>query len=159
MIQNILLLIACIIICEIAGAIGALFNKNSFSKSGWYAKIKKPSFNPPNWIFAPVWILLYLLMGVSLYLVLDTRISLLSFPIIIFLVQLLLNMFWTGIFFGLRKPGYAFIEIVLMWLAIVATIIIFYPISKLASYLLIPYFLWVSFASILNFSIWWLNKE
>lgn len=145
-----------IVVCELAGGIGSIFNIKAIPK--WYRKIKRPSFNPPNWIFGPVWTTLYLLIGISFYFVWNSNVSGKEIAIILFVVQLVLNILWSGIFFGLRKPGYAFIEIILLWASILAMIIFFYPISNVASYLLIPYFLWVSFASVLNFSIWFLNK-
>lgn len=151
------LLIGCILLCEFAGSLGAIFNFQSLS--GWYKKLKKPSINPPNWIFGPVWTSLYFLMGVSLYLILNQS-SQMNFPaILMFSFQLLLNVLWSGIFFFLKKPKYAFFEVVLLWFAIIYTIFLFYPLSRLASLLLIPYLAWVSFASILNFLIWRLNKN
>jgi translocator protein len=154
--MDILKLIICILICQIIGFLGSLFNIKSIPS--WYSKQKKPSFNPPSWIFGPVWTLLYLLMGISLYLVLISG-KATTIPIIIFSIQLFLNLIWTGIFFGMKKPLLAFIEIILLWASILLNILTFYPISKVASYLLIPYILWVSFASILNFSIYWLNRK
>jgi translocator protein len=154
---DILKLIISIVICQMAGGIGALFNIKAIP--GWYRKIKKSRLNPPNKVFGPVWTILYLLMGVSLYLIWGARYSLLSFPIIIFGIQLILNILWSAIFFGAKRPGFAFIEIILLWISIMATIIVLYPISHLASYLLIPYLLWVSFASIINFDIWRLNRK
>lgn len=149
-------LIICILICQIIGFLGSLFNVKSIP--GWYSKQKKPSFNPPSWIFGPVWTMLYLLMGISLYLVLISG-KLTNLAIIIFSIQLFLNLIWTGIFFGMKKPLFAFIEIILLWASILINILVFYEISRTASYLLIPYLLWVSFAAVLNFSIWWLNRH
>lgn len=149
-------LVVSIIICELAGIIGSFFNISSISK--WYSRLKKPKFNPPNWIFGPVWTILYFLMGISLYLVWNTGISLLNSTLIIFFIQLILNIIWSVIFFGLKAPFYAFIEIILLWLAILFTIIEFFMISPLAAFLLIPYILWVSFAAVLNFSLWLLNR-
>jgi len=149
--------IVSILICQIAGGIGSLFTSPAIST--WYAALQKPSFNPPNWLFAPVWTILFLLMGISLYLIWirgfknkETKIAL-----FIFAVQLILNTLWSILFFGLKFPLYAFIEIIILWLAISLTIISFYKISKTAAYLLLPYILWVSFASYLNYSIWMLN--
>ncbi len=153
--MDIIKLILSIVICQFAGILGSLFNIKSIPK--WYSKIKKPRFNPPNKIFGPVWTLLYLLMGISLYLILTSGKDI-TLPIIIFSIQLVLNIVWSFLFFGLRKPFFAFLEIIILWLSILATIIIFYAISKPAAYLLIPYLLWVSFASLLNYSLWKLNK-
>jgi tryptophan-rich sensory protein len=154
--MDLLKLIICILVCQIIGLLGSLFNIKAIP--GWYSKQKKPSFNPPNWIFGPVWTALYLLMGISLYLVLISGKET-TIPIIIFSIQLFLNLIWTGIFFGMKKPLLAFTEIILLWISIAINIFVFYGISRVASYLLIPYILWVSFASILNFSIWWLNRK
>jgi translocator protein len=155
--MDILKLVISIVICEFAGIIGSFFTMKSIPN--WYKKIKKPSFNPPNWIFGPVWTLLYFLMGISLYLIWNSNKNLdISLAVIIFSIQLILNIAWSMIFFKLKSPKYAFIEIIFLFISILATIIIFYQISRIASYMLIPYILWVSFASILNFYVWILNK-
>ena len=155
--MNLTLLLICIVICELAGAMGSIFNFKSLPS--WYKKLKKPSINPPNWIFGPVWTLLFALMGISLYLFIMAGASMNSPAGLLFILQFLLNIAWSGIFFYLRKPGYAFIEIFFLWISILATILLFYPISKTASLLFLPYLLWVSFASILNFLVWKLNKK
>ena len=141
----------------IAGFIGSVFTTSSITT--WYAALNKPSFNPPNWIFGPVWTILYLLMGISLYLIWSKGIKKRSSKtaLVVFLIQLALNSLWSILFFGLKSPFLAFIEIIILWFMILATIINFYRISKIASYLLIPYLLWVSFAFVLNFSIVLLN--
>ena len=146
-----------IIACLLAGFIGGIFTSSSVST--WYETLNKPSFSPPNWVFGPVWTLLYILMGISFYIV-----WLKSFKekevkkaAAIFAVQLLLNMLWSILFFGLKSPLAAFIEVVLLWLAICLTILQFSKISKPAAYLLVPYILWVSFASVLNLAIVLLN--
>jgi tryptophan-rich sensory protein len=125
----------------------------------WYPGLVKPGFTPPGWIFGPAWTLLYLLMGVALWLVWrsadrrdDTRPALVAFA-----VQLALNGLWSLLFFGLRSPGLAFAEILLLWAAIAVTIVLFRRVSRLAAALLLPYWLWVTFAAVLNGSIWWLN--
>jgi tryptophan-rich sensory protein len=150
-------LITSILICQGVGAIGALFTSPAIST--WYATTQKPSFNPPNWIFAPAWTFLFLLTGISLYLVWskgweDKKIKPAVF---VFGIQLILNLFWSLLFFSLQSPLYAFIEIIILWMAILLTINAFYRISKPAAYLLIPYILWVSFAAVLNFAIMTLN--
>ena len=134
------------------GFLGSFFTASSVST--WYVTLNKPSFNPPNWVFGPVWTVLYILMGISLFLVWksDNRLA-----FILFGVQLGLNLLWSLLFFGLQQPFFAFIEIVLLWGAIIATIIVFYSISRIAALLLVPYILWVTFAAILNFMIYWLN--
>jgi len=143
---------------QLAGFIGSLFTTPAIT--GWYAGLVKPSFNPPNWIFAPVWTTLFVLMGISFYLVwnkgLKDKAS--KTAVVIFSVQLALNTFWSIIFFGLHNPGAAFVEIIFLWIAIIATIIAFAKISKPAAWLLAPYILWVSFAAILNFSILVINN-
>lgn len=146
-----------ILICQSAGFIGSFFTVSSVST--WYLTISKPFFNPPSWLFGPVWISLYLLMGISLYLIWNKEINNKQSKIAVkvFGLQLVLNSLWSIIFFGLRNPLFAFIEIILLWITIIFTIKYFYKISKKASYLLIPYILWVSFAAILNFSIYYLN--
>ena len=127
----------------------------------WYRDLNKPWFNPPDWIFGPVWTLLYCAMGVAAWLVwlkgADGNIPLVL-PLGVFLLQLVLNALWTPLFFGMHRPGLALIDIMAMWAAIGATTIAFYPVSKMAAFLFIPYWLWVSFATILNASIWWLNR-
>jgi len=155
--SKILKLVASILVCQAAGLVGSLFTSPAISS--WYATIQKPSFNPPNWVFAPAWTLLFLLMGISLYLVWSKnwQDQEKKKALFVFAFQLLLNILWSILFFGLQSPLYAFIEIIILWLAILFTIISFYKISKPAAYLLLPYILWVSFASILNFSILILN--
>ncbi|MBI2129887.1 tryptophan-rich sensory protein [Candidatus Woesearchaeota archaeon] len=156
-IKNNYKLIFSIIICQLAGLIGSFFTASSVDT--WYAALEKPGFNPPNWIFGPVWVALFLLMGISLYLVWEKGIKAkgAKIALIFFGIQLLLNMVWSIIFFGLRSPLYASIEIIILWLAILLTIIKFYKISKPAAYLLVPYILWVSFAVALNISIVFIN--
>jgi translocator protein len=145
-----------IILCLLAGAIGSIFTSKSIPT--WYATLKKPSFNPPNYLFGPVWTILYILMGIAAYLIWTSGWnSVTKIALAVFAVQLILNTAWSILFFGLQNPFIAFIEIIFLWLAIVATIVLFYRISPAASYLLIPYLLWVSFASVLNFAIWRLN--
>jgi len=150
-------LILSVAICLGAGAIGSLFTSSSIPT--WYTTIEKPFFNPPNWIFGPVWTLLFIMMGVALFLVWNKgwQNKKVKIAMLIFGIQFLLNILWSIIFFGFLSPFYAFVEIIFLWLAILATIIYFYQISRPASWLLVPYILWVSFASVLNFFIWRLN--
>jgi tryptophan-rich sensory protein len=150
-------LAAAVLVCLAAGFIGSFFTVDSVGT--WYAAIHKPSFNPPAWVFAPVWTALYVLMGVSAYLVWmkgwgrkDVRDALAVFGL-----QLFLNLLWSIIFFGAKQIFYAFAEIVFLWLGIVLTIVLFYRISKNAALLLVPYILWVSFAAFLNYSLWQMN--
>lgn len=153
--MKILKLLSSIVICFIAGIIGSLYTSNSVQT--WYAYIEKPIFNPPNWLFAPVWTLLYVLIGISLFLVWESKTKNKKKAYIFFAIQLLLNTFWSIIFFGYHNLFFAFIEIIVLWIMILLTIIEFYKISKTTLYLLLPYLLWVSFATILTFSVWQLN--
>ena len=150
-------LIISIIACQFAGVIGSIFTTPAIP--GWYATLDKPAFTPPNWLFAPAWITLYLLMGIAAFLVwrkgLDNRPVRLALAI--FLVQLLLNAFWSVAFFGLQSPLSGIIVILVLWIAILFTILRFFRISYMAGALLLPYILWVSFATVLNISIWVLN--
>ena len=169
-----------IIICELVGVVGAIFTTPEIN--GWYKGLNKPFFNPPSWIFGPVWTTIFVLMGISLYLVwikkwmpqnkinfigkkpwnkLSQKLLFGSWQkaniIIIFWTQIILNVLWSVIFFGLHSPGAAFFELSMLWFAILFLIINFYRVSKTAAWLLLPYILWVSFAGVLNFFIWILN--
>ena len=127
----------------------------------WYPTLVKPSFNPPNWIFAPVWSMLYIMMGIAAGLVwdrIDSEKDIVKKALILFAVQLGLNALWSYLFFGLHNPMLALIEIVLLWLLIFETYTQFSKINKIAGYLFLPYLAWVSFAAVLNGSIWWLNS-
>ena len=139
------------------------FTSGFFTTTGpgsWYQALKKPTWNPPGWIFAPVWTALYIMMGIALFFVWKanniTRKK--NIALIVFAIQLLLNFFWSFIFFKLQEPGWALVEIIILWFAILATIFTFASISKLSAWLLVPYISWVSFAAILNYTIWALNK-
>ncbi len=148
-------LIISILIPFVASAIGGFFTSTSVST--WYIDLIKPSFNPPSWVFGPVWTILYLLMGIALYLVWVDKSKKKKLAFIAFGTQMFLNALWSVLFFGLQKPLFAFVEIILLWSSILITIIYFYRINKNAAYLLIPYILWVSFAAVLNFSLFILN--
>jgi len=148
-------LIAAILICELAGAIGSVFTLQSIPT--WYAALIKPGFSPPNWVFGPVWILLYALMGVAAYWIYISDDKRSKPALSIFGLQLVLNVLWSVVFFGLRSPLYGLMVIVLLWLSILATIVKFHEIDKRAGLILIPYILWVSFALILNLFVWRLN--
>lgn len=140
-------------------AVGSIAGIATASSIGtWYAALNKPFFNPPNWIFAPVWTTLYIFMGIALFLIWRLPASpARNKALPIFYAQLALNFAWSFIFFNFHQTGAAFAEILLMWAAIVITIRHFYALQKAAAWLLVPYLLWVSFASVLNFSIWQLN--
>jgi tryptophan-rich sensory protein len=156
--DDIVKLAACVIICVLPGFVGAMINVKAIP--AWYAFIERPSFAPPNWVFAPVWTALYVMMGVSLFLVWrrGTETPGVKDALKIFVVQLILNGIWTPVFFGLRSPLAGLFIIVLMWIAILITIIKFFPISRTAAVLLIPYLAWVSFATALNVGFYWLNR-
>lgn len=146
-------LLLAIIISQSAGLIGTLFTFSAIPT--WYAYLDKPSFAPPNWVFGPVWTTLYTLIGISLFLIWQNK----KKPSTkLFFFHLFLNAIWSPIFFGLKNLGLAFVVILVMDITLVLIIKYFYKFSKLASYLLVPYLLWISFASVLNFSIWQLNK-
>jgi len=151
-------LIVSVIACLAAGAIGSIFTRSAIPT--WYATLAKPSFSPPDWLFAPVWTSLYILMGVAAFLVWRKGLEnkQVRIALIVFLVQLILNALWSIAFFGLQCPLCGLTIISVLWLAILATTILFYRVSRVASVLLWPYLLWVSFASVLNGSIWLLNR-
>lgn len=155
--KNLSKLLISIIGCELVGILGGVFTISSIPT--WYATLNKPFFSPPNWIFGPVWTLLYFLMGLSFYLIWtqSKKNKQVKTATKYFFYQLALNFIWSPIFFGLKSPLLALFVIIAMWVMIILTIKKFYPLSKTASYLLIPYFLWVSFATILNASITILN--
>lgn len=155
--SDILKLIVSLIICQLAGFVGSLFTTPSIQT--WYASLEKPSFTPPNWVFSPVWISLYVVMGISLFLVWQKSFHYpgVSNAMFWFGIQLFLNMLWSVLFFGLKSPFFAFIGIIFLWVAIFLTLIKSFRVSRLASVLLVPYICWVSFAAVLNFSIWNLN--
>lgn len=151
-------LIGCIALC-LAFAFGGSFFTPEQGSEWYYSVLNKPSWNPPDWLFPPVWTVLFILMGVALAIVIRDGFGKpgVKAAVVIFGVQLLLNLGWSATFFGLQSPFLGFIEIIVLWLAIVVTIVRFKAVSALAAYLLIPYLLWVSFASYLNFIIWQLN--
>jgi len=140
-------------LCFLAAGLGGVFMPDE-----WYAVLRKPSWNPPGWIFAPVWTALYTMMAVAAWLVWKRGgFAAQRRPLALFLVQLALNAVWTPLFFGLHWPAVAFVEIVLLWLAIAATLVAFRRVSRVAAWLLAPYWAWVSFAAALNFTLWRLN--
>lgn len=157
--SDIVKLIVSIIACEGAGGIGSIFTVRSIPT--WYAALKKPAFTPPNRAFGPVWITLYLLMGIAVFLVwrggLEQSGVLTAF--IIFWVQLAINILWSVIFFGFRSLVGGAVVIIILWILILATIISFFNVSGIAGGLLIPYIVWVSIASYLNIGVWRLNRQ
>ncbi|HAX48290.1 MAG TPA: tryptophan-rich sensory protein [Ignavibacteria bacterium] len=155
--KKIIKLVVSIVVCQLAGVIGSIFTVSNINT--WYIDLSKPLLNPPNWVFGPVWITLYFLMGIALFLVwnkgLDSRFSKNAF--ILFIVQLVFNAMWSIVFFGLHQLLISVFVIIILWLLIFVNIVQFGKISKPAAYLLLPYILWVSFASYLNIAIYILN--
>ncbi len=161
--SSIIRLFSCIFFCLLIGGLGGAATSGEIGN--WYITIKKPEWNPPNWLFGPVWTTLYALMGVALYLiwndksskfidsVFDKRVAISAF-----MVQLSLNFLWSFVFFKWHEMGWALVEIIILWLSIIINIFLFYKISKLAAWILLPYLGWVSFATFLNFTLWQLNK-
>jgi tryptophan-rich sensory protein len=150
-----------VVTCLAIGYFSGMATQSSIKT--WFPTLVKPSFNPPNWIFAPVWSMLYIMMGIAAGLVwnrleFSNDKELVKKSLLFFAVQLGLNALWSVLFFGLRNPMLALIEIVLLWLMIYETYIKFGKIDKIAGYLFLPYLAWVSFATVLNASIWWLNR-
>ncbi len=128
------------------------------STDGWYAELNKPAWNPPNWIFGPVWTVLYIMMAVAAWRVwLKGGWSSQRVPLVLFVVQWALNALWTPLFFGLHLLGWALIEILILLLFILLTILAFRQVDRIASFLLVPYAIWVAFASVLNFTLWQMN--
>ncbi len=156
--NNLVKLVIAIAIPVAVGATSGFFTASSVGS--WYQTINKPSWNPPGWIFGPVWTTLYVLMGIALYLVWKSEAgtALKKTAISLFAVQLILNFFWSFIFFKQQQIGWALVEIIVMWLFILLTIFAFAKVNKTAAWLLVPYISWVSFASILNYTIWKLNS-
>lgn len=158
--QHYLRYIIVIATCLSIGYLSGIVTQESVTT--WYVLLKKPFFNPPNWVFMPVWTLLYILMGVAAAMVWnnenETNYKQVRKALLFFIIQLGLNALWSYLFFGLKNPLLALIEIILLWLLIYETFLQFKKINSLASKLFLPYLAWVSFAAILNASIWWLNK-
>lgn len=155
--NNIIKFIISIIICQLAGFIGSFATRTAVAV--WYRTLEKPSFNPPPQVFAPVWITLYVLMGIAFFLIWQKSAenSDVKYAMTVFIVQLVFNTLWSIVFFGFHSISGGMIVIIILWFLILTTIFSFFKISHPAAYLLIPYILWVSFAAVLNFAIWKLN--
>jgi benzodiazapine receptor len=151
-------LIICLALTFSAAFVGSIFTHDAVTN--WYTTLNKPSFTPPDWLFGPIWTILYLLMAISAFIVWQKGLAnpAVRVALIFYLIQLILNALWSVIFFGLKLPWLSFIEILLLWSAIAFTILAFVRVSIIAALLLVPYILWVSFAAVLNFSIWLLNR-
>lgn len=157
--QKILRIATVIMTCLAVGYISSIVTRENIPT--WYALINKPFFTPPNWVFAPVWTLLYIMIGFaagSVWNKIDTDEANVKKAFLFFLIQLALNALWSYLFFGLRNPMLASFEIILLWLMIYETYVQFKKIDKVSGYLLLPYLAWVCFATILTFSIWYLNR-
>ena len=141
-----------ILLCQFVGLIGALATQRGLGQ--WYPQLRKPWFNPPQWLFGPVWTTLYLFMGIAAGLVHHDPLCR-----TLFLVQLALNALWSPLFFGLRRPDWALLNIALLWTSLAACVHFFQPVNPWAARLFWPYWVWVSFASLLNFELWRLNRE
>ena len=141
--------------CFLAAITGAMFRPGD-----WYEQLAKPSWRPPNRLFAPVWTVLYITIAVSGWLVWrEAGFAGATVPLTIYAVQLVLNAAWSPLVFGLRRPDFGFLDIVLLWLTIIATVVLFNPISVGAAWLLLPYLAWVTFAAALNFTVWRINRS
>lgn len=151
--NNIEKLIVSVVVCQIAGLIPAVFVYRPFPS--WYNNLAKPSFTPPGWVFAVVWPALFLLMGLAAYLVWSTAMNSdgKNIAMLFFWLQLFINMLWSFIFFLMHSPLLAFLELMVLWVAIVLTIGKFYRVSKAAAWLMVPYLLWVTFAGVMNFAV------
>lgn len=154
-ITSIVVFLGFVAACFLAATTGAVFRPGE-----WYEQLAKPSWRPPNWLFPPAWAVLYFFIALAGWLAWRAAgFSGAALPLTLYFLQLGLNAAWSPIFFGMRRPDLAFVEIVLLWAAIVATMIAFYPIDKMAAWLLLPYLAWVTFAAALNFSVWRLNQD
>ena len=149
-------LLSSIGLCLAIGALGSIFTSSSVNN--WYESILKPSFNPPNWLFGPVWTILFILMGITLYLLLIAKKSKnRTLTLKLFYAQLGFNLLWSIFFFGWKNPLLALIDLIILWIFILFTLLKTFKVSRRGGYLLIPYLVWVSFAFVLNLSIVLLN--
>jgi len=150
-------LIISVAVCEGVGLLGAVFTTPAIPT--WYASLAKPPITPPSWLFAPAWTLLYLLMGIAAFLVWQKGLGerRVRAALIIFLVQLVLNFLWSAAFFGLESPAYGVLVIIPLWLMILLTTVLFFRVRAVSGWLMVPYLLWTTFASVLNMWFWVLN--
>lgn len=151
---SIVTLIGFVGICFLAASPGAMFRPGE-----WYERLAKPKWRPPNWLFGPAWTILYLMIAISGWLVWrQAGFIAAPFPLAVYFVSLLFNATWSVFFFGLHRPNLAFLDVVLLWVSIVATIVLFYPVEQYSASLLLPYLFWVTFAAALNLAIWRMNR-
>lgn len=148
-------LLVSVLVTMLAGGLAGIATGSSVST--WYSTIQRPSWTPPDGVFAPVWSALYASMGVALWLACRAKPAEAAVPVVVYAAQLGLNLLWSVLFFGLRRPDLAFAEIVLLWCAILATVVVFWRTTSWAGVLLLPYLLWVTFAAVLNGAIWRMN--
>jgi tryptophan-rich sensory protein len=152
--MNWLLLIAFVVVCELVGIAGSIFTVRAIPT--WYVRLNKPTFSPPNWLFGPVWTILYAVQGIAAYLVFQQTGN--GFAFALFIFQLLLNACWTPLFFGAKRIGAAFTELIVLLIFIVITTVLFFSVNAVAGWLMIPYLAWSAFATLLNYKIWRLNR-
>ncbi len=159
MVNNVLKLVVAVALPVVVGGLSGFATSRGVST--WYPTLIKPSFNPPAWVFGPVWTVLYIMMGVAAYLVWLRGVDAdgVRVGLTVFVIQLALNGLWSILFFGMQQPGWALLEIIVLWAAIGATIWLFWRVVPAAGVLLLPYWAWVSFATVLNASLWWLNRS
>jgi len=152
--SDVVKLVTSIAVCIVAGGIGSIFTLKSIHT--WYVTIEKPAFTPPDSVFGPVWTILYVLMGIAAFLVWrkGSKRRGVIIALVMFLAQLILNVLWSVVFFGLRSPHYGVLVIIALWTMILLSLIMFFKISRTSGLFMLPYLLWVSFAAILNVSIW-----
>ncbi len=156
--KSIFQFILCITVPLAVGGFSGYLTANEIYDD-WFVNLVKPAFNPPDYLFGPVWTALYLLMGVSLFIIVRAKKSgFRTDAILAFSMQLILNFWWSIFFFRFQRPDVALVEIILMWFSILFMIFTFRKLKPIAAYLQIPYLLWVSFATVLNASFWWLNR-
>ena len=153
--RNVLALVGWWVLCFTAASTGIFVTID-----GWFTRLNTPSWNPPAWVFGPVWTVLYLMMGVAAWLVWSQGgWKAQRLPLGLFLIQLVLNAAWTPLFFGMHRIGLALIDIAMLWLSLSATVIAFWQVNRPAGWLLVPYLAWVSFAAVLNFTLWRMNPQ
>jgi tryptophan-rich sensory protein len=150
-------LVGALLLCYAAAGVGGLLTAAGM-RDGWYAQLAKPDWTPPDWVFGPVWTVLYTMMAVAAWLVWrQPNAPGRNVALVLFAIQLALNPFWSALFFAMHSPGAAFAEITLLWLAIAATALSFWRVSTMAFMLMLPYLVWVGFAGVLNWALWQLN--
>ena len=157
MAESLAVVVGFLLVSFVAGAIGSVFTRRAIPE--WYVTLRKPTWTPPNWVFGPVWSTLYLMMGLAAWLVWrKVGWAEATTALALFGAQLALNALWSVLFFGMRSPGAAFVEMVVLWVMIVVTMVVFWAIRPVAGALLLPYLMWVTFAARLNWAVWRMNR-